>query len=172
MTMSRERILLLRSIKLQSANLPPILQLFARPVFYTRLIFAVSISCAFPTALLAQEANQAIAFVQAPEQSFGVCFGNNPDDAFACAVKQCTENGALEEDCIKMKYCSPAGWSADIFKQHKEGPHWHDYLCGWESEKDLDAAVNIVCEGSAKDYLIECSVVAKWGPDGTRTDLE
>ncbi len=116
----------------------------------------------------AQDANRAVAFVQAPEQSDGMCFGNSPEEAFGCAVKQCTANGTLAEDCLPMKYCSPAGWSADIFKQHKEGLHWHDYLCGWDSEADLDAAVKVACEGSAKVYLMECSVVAKWSPEGTR----
>ena len=138
-----------------------------------RFVFAmVAIAAAavtiLPRSVQAQDANQAVAFVQAPEQSDGMCFGNSPEEAFGCAVRQWTANGTLAEDCLPMKYCSPAGWSADIFKQHKEGLHWHDYLCGWDSEADLDAAINVACEGSAKVYLMECAVVAKWSPDGTR----
>jgi hypothetical protein len=112
-----------------------------------------------------------IAFVQAVEQSHGVCTGETPEKAFACAMKQCIENGTLAEDCIPMKWCMPAGWSADIFKQHKEGPHWHDYLCGWDSESDLDAAIKVACEGSSVEYLIECTAVAKWRPDGSVMEL-
>lgn len=118
-----------------------------------------------------QETQKGIAFVEAPEQGGGVCLDASPEKAFECAVAKCTQSGALDEDCIRVKWCFPAGWSADVFKQHNEGPHWHDALCGWQSEVDLDAAIKIVCEGSAKAYLIECSVVTIWKPDGTKIEL-
>jgi len=112
-----------------------------------------------------------IAFVEAPEQGGGVCFGKNAAEGFQCAMDQCLESGAYAEDCYEIKWCYPSGWAADIFKQHREGNHWHDYLCGWDSEADLDAAIKIACEGSSAEYLIECSAVYKWSPDGTRIDL-
>ena len=56
--------------------------------------------------------------------------------------------------------------------QHKEGPHWHTYLCGWQSEADLDAAIKIACEGSSAQYLIECSPVSKWDSSGKQIDLK
>ena len=80
------------------------------------------------------------------------------------------ESGALASDCLRTTWCYPAGWSADIFMQHKEGPHWHQFLCGWNSETDLDAAIEIACKGSSAEYLIECAAVAKWQPDGTKVE--
>ena len=110
--------------------------------------------------------DKGIAFVQAVEQSTGMCFGSNPDKAFECARKKCTENGTSKSDCQRAKWCYPSGWSADIFIQHREGPHWHEYLCGWGSREDLIAAARILCEGSRKAYIIECSVVASWDNEG------
>ena len=34
-----------------------------------------------------------VAFVEAPEQSSGVCFADNADKGFACARQKCTANG-------------------------------------------------------------------------------
>jgi hypothetical protein len=104
-----------------------------------------------------------IAFVQAPEQSAGTCVGGNMDKAFACAKEQCAnQDGVSARDCLRVKWCYPAGWAADLFVQHKEGIHWHDYLCGWGSKEDLLAAVKVRCEGSSKEWLLECSVVKAW----------
>jgi len=104
-----------------------------------------------------------IAFVQAPEQSAGTCIAGNMDKAFACAKAQCaSQDGVSAGDCLRVKWCYPAGWAADLFVQHKEGIHWHDYLCGWGSKEDLLAAVKVRCEGSSKEWLLECSVVKAW----------
>ena len=67
-----------------------------------RTVFAVSIIIGLfpPIPTQAQDANRAIAFVQAPEQSAGMCFGNSVEEAFTCAVSQCTANGTLAEDCL------------------------------------------------------------------------
>ena len=119
-----------------------------------------------PTLVASQDGPQGVAFVEAPEQSSGMCFGANPDKAFACARKKCMQNGTLRSDCLRVKWCYPAGWSADLFLQHKEGQHWHEYLCGWQSREDLEAAAKIMCEGSLKEDLIECAVVGMWNDDG------
>ena len=104
-----------------------------------------------------------IAFVQAPEQSAGTCVGGNMDKAFACAKAECaSRDGVSAADCLRVKWCYPAGWAADLFVQHKEGIHWHDYLCGWGSKEDLLAAVKVRCEGSSKEWLLECSIVKAW----------
>ncbi len=129
-------------------------------------------TCAVPTTSLGQSFEQGIAFVQAVEQGNGVCFGKTPAEAFACATQKCAATSEYPEECQPMKWCSPSGWSADIFKQSKEGPHWHQYLCGWDSEADLDAAVEVACGGSAKEYLIECQVVAKWARDGSEAPTQ
>ena len=139
----------------------------------TRRISTLVIAFAFlatPPALA--EGPQGVAYVVAPEQSFGLCFADNADSAFSCARTKCTANGTQSSDCLRVKWCYPAGWSADLFLQHREGPHWHQYLCGWPSREDAEAAAKLVCEGSQKEWLIECSVVGLWDPEGNARNLE
>lgn len=120
----------------------------------------------------AQDGPIGIAFAQAPEQSSGVCTGQNTDKALACAKAQCVQGGALAEDCLRVKWCYPAGWSADVFVQHQEGPHWHEYLCGWSSKEAMVAAVAVACDRSLRDYLIECSAVRYWDNEGRELEVE
>lgn len=114
----------------------------------------------------AQDGPKGIAFVQAPEQSGGVCTGATPEEGFACAVAECTAGGAADEDCIRTNWCQPAGWSVDIFVQHSEGPHWHEVVCGMPSEAIARAAALHACDPNERDYLIECSVVQVYDPEG------
>lgn len=127
-------------------------------------IFAIaaSLTTLLPGPANAQDGPKGVAFVEAPEQSSGMCFGDNPDEAFDCARKICTSNGTAQSDCLRVKWCYPSGWSADIFLQHKEGLHWHEYLCGWQTREDLETAIKIMCEGSLGEDLIECAVVGMW----------
>lgn len=105
-----------------------------------------------------------IAVSQAPEAGIGVCFGDDADSAMTCARKKCmTQSGLGAEDCLQILWCSPAGWTADIFMQHREGIHWHDYLCGWDSRETLQSAVDLKCK---TEFLIQCSAVQIWSPDG------
>lgn len=133
---------------------------------------AVFVAVVFASVTVFAQSIGGVAFVEAPEQGSGMCFADNADKGFACAREKCMASGALSEDCYRVKWCYPAGWSADIFKQHREGNHWHEYLCGWDSESDLDAAIAIACKGSSAEYLIECAAVAKWSPDGKMFEVE
>jgi hypothetical protein len=114
----------------------------------------------------AQNGPGGIAFVQAPEQGGGVCIGATMDEAFGCAVAQCMEGGAADEDCIRTNWCEPAGWSVDIFAQHQEGPHWHEVVCGLGSENIAKSVGEAMCDREERDYLIECSVVQIYDPSG------
>lgn len=114
---------------------------------------------------------QGIAFAEAPEQSSGVCTGDNPIEALKCARDKCAEGGAEPSDCLRVKWCYPAGWSADIFLQHQEGPHWHEYLCGWDSKDAVIKAAEIACDRSRRAYLIECAAVRFWSPEGVESEL-
>ena len=126
------------------------------------LLPLIAILCFAVVPAQAQE-TVGIAFVQAPEQSAGTCIAGNMDKAFACAKAECAgQDGVSAADCLRVKWCYPAGWAADLFVQHKEGIHWHDYLCGWGSKEDLLAAVKVRCEGSSKEWLLECSIVKAW----------
>lgn len=101
---------------------------------------------------------------QAPEAGTGVCFGDNADSTMACARKKCmAQSGLSAADCPRILWCFPAGWTADIFMQHREGIHWHEYLCGWDSRETLQSAVDLKCK---KEFLIECSAVQIWSPEG------
>jgi hypothetical protein len=106
---------------------------------------------------------QGLAVAQAPEAGLGVCFG--PDkSAIECAEQKCMDESGLGiEDCAANLWCFPAHWAADVFVQHQEGLHWHDFECGWLSREKLEAAVALLCE---EDYIIECQAVRIWDPEG------
>ena len=112
-----------------------------------------------------------IAFVQAPEQSSATCFSSNLSKAFNCAKKKCAKrDGVSPRDCLRQAWCYPSLWSADLFLQHREGPHWHEVLCGWSSREDLLAAARLRCEGSARANLAECTIVDSW-ENGKKRDV-
>ncbi len=136
-----------------------------------RLITSVAVFL-FMVSVANAQGPQGVAIVLAPEQSFGMCFAQNPDKGFECARQQCTANGTPKSDCLRVQWCYPAGWTADIFAQHKEGPHWHQYLCGWNSRADVEAAAKVVCEGDSSEWLIECALVGLWDPEGNEIPLQ
>lgn len=113
-----------------------------------------------------------IAFVQAPEQSSGMCLGDNAKEAFACAVQQCVDGGALAEDCIETNWCDPAGWSVDFFVQHEEGPHWHEIICGLDSKETAKALEPVICDRTRRNHLIECAAVRLISPQGKEQNIE
>lgn len=104
-----------------------------------------------------------MAAAQAPEAGLGVCFG--PDkEAIGCAEAKCMEQSGLGPgDCQTNLWCFPAGWSADIFMMLADGPHWHEFQCGWQTREKLEAAIALMCE---EEGLMECTAVGIWNPDG------
>lgn len=128
-----------------------------------RLFFVILFLFSFNSAAFAND--KAIAVYQAPEAGLGVCVGENTAKTMACAQQKCVAESGLEvEDCIESLVCAPMGWTADIFMQHQEGNHWHDYVCGQLSKAALDQAVASKCKS---EWLIECDAVQIWRPDGT-----
>lgn len=110
-----------------------------------------------------------IAVYQAPEAGLGVCVGTNTVKTITCAQQKCVAESGLDvEDCIESLVCSPMGWTVDIFMQHKEGNHWHEYICGQGSKAVLEQAVAAKCKS---DWLIECAAVQMWRPNGTEVVL-
>jgi len=105
-----------------------------------------------------------IAFVQAPEAGAGVGTGDH-DTAMAAAMAQCRET-AEAEDCFAVTFCQPAGWSIDLFLQHVEGPHWHQYLCGLPDRPTAERIAAAFCAQPEGGYLIECQLVQLFDPDG------
>jgi hypothetical protein len=127
-------------------------------------VTAIAFLCA--TALANAQDGPGIAFVQAPEQSSGVCVGDSLDQAFACATSQCVAGGAEAQDCLKTNWCSPAGGSIDFFVQHQEGIHWHEVHCGMPTRASAEAAVAGICNRADRDYIIECALVQVYDEQG------
>lgn len=116
---------------------------------------------------VASAAAEGIAFVQAPEQGGGVAVGETMEAAFEAAMAQCVESGAYEDDCIRTNWCEPAGFSIDIFVQHREGLHWHEVVCGLPTETIARAIAVHMCDRTERDYLIECALVQVYDQAGT-----
>ena len=136
-----------------------------------RYLISLIVALGFAAGPVGAEGPVGIAFVQAPEQSSAACFGDNLDRAFACARTECAgRDGVTARDCLRTTWCYPSRWSANLFLQHKEGIHWQEVLCGWESREDLMAAVKARCEGSARQWLRECTIVRSWD-NGRAQDL-
>ena len=126
----------------------------------TTLVFTVALTNA------AYADRVGIAFVQAPEQGQGLCTGNTPDKAFACAVEQCVKSGAEARDCLRTNWCFPSGWSADVLLLHNEGVHWHEVTCGWVSRHAALEAAKVMCDRKHRDFVVDCSVVQIYDPEG------
>ena len=94
--------------------------------------------------------------------------GASPGEAFAEARAQCMESGALEEDCLRTNWCFPAGWSADVFVQHREGPHWHEIVCGLPTRSIAETVARQICERAERPDLIECALVQIYDDTGER----
>ncbi len=130
-----------------------------------RFAGVAAIFLAFPVAGASAD-QTGIAFAYAPEQSLGVCTGGSPDKAFACARKKCVEGGAEERDCARVAWCFPSGWSAVISVMHKEGIHWSEFLCGWETRQAAEAAARLRCETKDKTFIADCALGVLYDPDG------
>ncbi len=134
--------------------------------FATLLIPLLAPALAFATGALAQDGRKGIAFVQAVEQGGGVCTGATPQEAFACAKKKCVAEGAAAEDCMEQAWCYPGFWSVDLFVQSSEGPHWHEYFCGWNTKELALAAAKAACDPKVRKDVMECAPVALYDEDG------
>ncbi len=139
----------------------------------TRRIATVLIALlALCTGASAQDGRKGIAFVQAVEQGGGVCTGATPKDAFACAKKKCVAEGAAAEDCMEQAWCYPGFWSVDLFVQSSDGPHWHEYFCGWNTKELALAAAKAACDPKVRKDVMECAPVALYDEDGKQYPVD
>lgn len=113
-----------------------------------------------------------IAFAYAAEQGSGVCVGGSPEKAMACARTKCMQSGAAAEDCARVAWCFPAGWSAGIGIMHKEGIHWSEFSCGWPSKEAALAAGKVRCDHQDKAMIQECNVGVVYDPNGKEYPIE
>jgi hypothetical protein len=107
------------------------------------LLFCFAVAAAMAAPATAQQVG--IAFAIAPEQSVGHCVGGNATATLDCARARCAEGGARPQDCLRVTWCYPAGWSATIAVQHREGLHWTEFTCGWETRAAVEEAVALEC---------------------------
>jgi hypothetical protein len=136
-----------------------------------RLTALVLAAClALPTTAVSEPLG--IAFVEAPEQGSGVALAALPEEAFELATQACMETGALAEDCLAVAWCFPAGWSVDLFQQHREGPHWHVFHCGLPDRETALAVAATICKAGLDSHLIECAPVRLFDPEGTQIDID
>jgi hypothetical protein len=129
-----------------------------------RILLAVALAT-WPLAASA-EGRGAVGFSQAPEMSSGVCFAASIRKALDCARKKCIKGGGTAQDCLETTACFPAGWSIDIFAQSKDGPHWHETFCGFDSKETSILASRSVCSAKRRQDLMECSLVMIYNEDG------
>lgn len=113
-----------------------------------------------------------IAFAYAPEQGSGVCTGGSPDKAFACARGKCVESGAAAQDCARVAWCFPSGWSVAVAVMHKEGVHWTEFSCGWETREAAAAAGKLRCDMRDKTYIADCIIGGFYDPQGKEIAAE
>ena len=133
------------------------------------LFFSIA-SIALPAQ--AADTRAGIAFAYAAEQGAGVCVGGSPENAMACARQKCTENGATVEDCARVAWCFPAGWSSGIGIMHKEGIHWSEFTCGWPSKAAALAAGKLRSDQQDKAMIQECNVGVVYDPTGKEIPVE
>lgn len=116
---------------------------------------------------------QGIAFSYAPEQGSGMCMGNNPAAALDCARQKCVdESGAAPQDCARVAWCYPAGWSVAVGIMHREGIHWSEFSCGWPSREAAMAAGQVRCDKAYREFIEECVVAQLWNEEGELISLE
>ena len=133
---------------------------------YLTLLCAALCAATLEPLARASEGPVGIAYVEAPEQSSGVCVAGNTDKAFSCAKARCAEGGTLARDCLRIAWCFPAGWSTDVFLQNQDGFHWHEFSCGWDSKEMALRAAQLRCDRGLSPQLLECMTVAVYDPDG------
>lgn len=122
------------------------------------------------SATAADGGRKAIAYVQAPEMSSGLCAQKDTPSAIDCAMKQCIAGGGTAEDCQVNATCYPGNWSVDIFMMADGGPHWHQVSCGWQTKELAIKAAELACSTAKEDNLVECSAVQLIDEDGKVTE--
>lgn len=124
---------------------------------------------AFTQLAFAQSGLTGIAITQAPEAGGGMCYGEDAADTIACAQADCVTQTELEiKDCFVTNWCAPAGWTLDVFIQSKDGPHWHEFSCGWPTREQAELSAKIICQA---EHILGCMPVVVWSPAGQRIEL-
>ncbi len=135
--------------------------------FRSRLFASALLASVLGIAAPSDAARKGIAFAQAPEQSVGFCTGINAVNTLNCARARCAAGGAPASQCLRQTWCYPGGWSADIFVQIAEGPHFHEFVCGMQTRAAAVAAVKVKCDIAIRPNQLECKAVRFFDEAGT-----
>lgn len=135
-----------------------------------RLATILCVTLTSATGFAEDGGRKAIAYVQAPEMSSGLCAAKDTASAIDCAMKQCIDGGGTAEDCQVNATCNPGNWSVDIFMMADGGPHWHQFSCGWQTKELALKAADLACSNASQDGLVECSAVQLIDEDGKITE--
>lgn len=123
---------------------------------------------AFPLAAGAQALSVAVS--QAPEQSWGIGFGDTPEAAIARATAACVEGGAEAPDCLLTNLCHPSGWTITVGVMHVEGLHWSETYCGLPERETALRLYEAVCDLSVRPWLSMCELAVIHDPSGAAED--
>ncbi|MCB1508182.1 MAG: hypothetical protein KDI98_05350 [Hyphomicrobiaceae bacterium] len=113
----------------------------------------------------AQSGPQGIAFVNAPEQAYAVCFGDNADTAFNCARDRCVEQGADRADCLRVAWCYPAGHAGTMGIMVGGEFHFTTQLCGAPTRQALIEMLTSICREQPR--MTACYLGTAYAPDGS-----
>ena len=111
---------------------------------------------------------QGIAIADAPEEDFFACHGANADKTLACARKKCRDTVGSRADCLRVRWCFPAGHSGAMSYLANRSLTEYTFLCGAPSEAALIGMLSAQC--AAQESATECRLVAAWSPDGAETE--
>lgn len=136
-------------------------------------LFAAFLLASAALPATAQTGPVGIAFSYAPEQGSGMCVGGNPSATLDCARRACVESsGALAEDCLRVAWCFPAGWSVAVGLMHEEGLHWTEFSCGWPSQEAALVAGEVLCDRELRQGIQDCVVARLWDDDGNEVEID
>lgn len=118
---------------------------------------AVAAMISFP----AMASDLGVGFVVSPEQAYAQAFASNPDDAFSSARAACRDQGG--EECLRVAWCYPAGWSGWLGVMLTEF-HYSHPMCGAQSRDGLLAMMRAFCDSG--EYIRECYIGVIYDPEG------
>jgi hypothetical protein len=114
----------------------------------------------------AQDEVEGIAIAQAPEGVFQACHGGNADQTLACARRECRDAGG--EQCLRVRWCYPAGWSGAMTYLANREVTQTLFLCGASSGPALIQMLAAQC--ASEEGMSECRLSVAWAPDGTESE--
>lgn len=135
-----------------------------------RMVAALVMLAGAAGGALAQDP-QGMAIANAPDDNFQACHGTSPDATLNCARSKCREAGGSDVNCLRVRWCYPAGYAGAMSYLEDRKLTRTEFLCGAPSEAALVRMLAGLC--AADGTASECRLMVMWSPDGaeaSRTD--